>query len=327
MKTLIKRSAQIVVLALALLAAGWAGAIEFKSIVVFGGSVSDSGNIFALTGMANKPPYSELDAFLIPTGAYAVGGHHTSNGPTWIEQFARPLGLSRYVQPAFQGSSRFAANYAVAGARSTDVALTLDMPEQIAAFLSDHGGVAPSDALYVIDFGGNDVRDALAAGDPTIVTNALGALADKLNVLFAAGARKFLVLNVADIGQIPSIRILDTFFPGAAQTATLLTQGFNAGLDAIIASLTAIPGVEVAKLDVFATVNVLIAHPAEFGLTNVTSACITPNVAPFACKRPDKFLFWDGIHPTKAVQAIFAQEAAEVLETEKQGSEINVATK
>ncbi len=158
------------VLALALLIPTWAGAIEFKRIVVFGRSVSDLGNFFSLTGITNKPPYDDVDLFLVPTGPYSVGGHHFSNGTTWIEQFARPLGLGRYVRPAFQGSSPHATNYAFGGARARDVAETLDMPEQSAAFLNDVQNRAPSDALYVIDFGGNDVRDALAAGDPESLT-------------------------------------------------------------------------------------------------------------------------------------------------------------
>jgi outer membrane lipase/esterase len=90
-----------------------------------------------------------------------------------------------------------------------------------------------------------------------------------------------------------------------------LTDDFNDGLDDIIASLSA--GAEVAVLDVFGTVNQLITTPFLFGLTNVVDACVTPNVPPFSCKRPDEFLFWDGIHPTKAVHAIFAAEAANVL--------------
>jgi hypothetical protein len=90
------------VLALMLLTAGWAEAITFNRIVVFGGSVSDSENFFALYGFANKRPYDQLDAFLVPSGAYAVGVRHSSNGLTWIEQFARTLGLSRHVQQ--QGS-------------------------------------------------------------------------------------------------------------------------------------------------------------------------------------------------------------------------------
>ena len=287
--------------------------ITFDSIVVFGGSVSDSGNAFALTGISNRPPYDQLDPFLVPTGPYSKGGNHFSNGATWVELYANPRGLARSVNPAFRGSSPYATNYAVGAARSTDVPGTFDMPEQIAAFLNDFGGIAPSDALYVIDFGGNDVRDALASGNPAILSNALQAIADNVGLLYAAGARKFLFLNVANIGRLPAVLILDQLFPGASAAATALTLGFNSGLDVIIGGLSLAPGAEVELLDVFETVEDLIADPQAYGLSNVVNACITPNVPPFTCKNEDEYLFWDGIHPTKTVQVIFAQEAADVL--------------
>jgi phospholipase/lecithinase/hemolysin len=308
------------VLAFALFTPNWAQAITFDSIVVFGGSVSDSGNAFVLSGITNRPPYDKVDDFLVPTGPYTKGGNHFSNGATWVEQYAKSRGLARSVNPAFRGSSPHATNYAVGGARSTDVALTFDMPEQVAAFLSDHGNVAPSDALYVIDFGGNDVRDALAllatgdmAGAQKIIQDALNSIAFHVSLLYAAGARKFLFLNVANIGRLPSVLILDSLFPGAAAAATALTSLFNDGLDMIIDALSLAPGAEVAVLDVFLTVEALIADPQAHGLSNVANACIMPNVPPFTCKKEDEYLFWDGIHPTKAVQAIFAQEAAAVL--------------
>ncbi len=215
------------VLAVALLIPTWVGAIEFKRIVVFGGSVSDPGNFFALTGITNEPPYDDLDPFLVPTGPYSIGGHHFSNGATWIEQFARPLGLSRYVPPAFRGSSPHATNYAVGGARARDVPDTLDMTEQVATFLNDLRNRAPSDALFVIDFGGNDVRDALAAGNPGILNDALDAIAGNVAALYAVGARKFLFLTVANIGSLPSVQILDDMVPAeVAEAATELTIAF-----------------------------------------------------------------------------------------------------
>jgi phospholipase/lecithinase/hemolysin len=301
-------------LVVTLLAPNCAQAITFESIVVFGGSISDSGNAFAVIKQANKPPYDELDQFLIPTGPYAKGGHHFSNGPTWIEQFARKFKLNRSVQPAFASSNRHATNYAVGAARARDEGMNVNMPDQVAAFLSDFDNIAPSDALYVIDFGGNDVRDALLDPNPgLVIQEALNSIAANLGLLYNAGARKFLVVNVVDIGVIPSIRILDSLFPGAAQAASVLSQLFNSGLDNVLAFLGVLPGVEIAVLDVYATVNDLISNPGDFDLTEVEQPCITPNVRPFTCKKPDKFLFWDGVHPTKAVHAIFAQQAAEVL--------------
>jgi phospholipase/lecithinase/hemolysin len=302
------------VLTMVLLVPQWVQAMTFDSIVVFGGSVSDSGNAFALTGISNRPPYDQLDAFLVPTGPYSKGGNHFSNGATWVEQYANPRGLARSVNPAFSGSSPHATNYAVGGARSTDVPLTFNMPEQVEAFLKDVGGIAPSGALYVIDFGGNDVRDALESGNLAILNNALQAIADNVGVLYSAGARKFLFLNVANIGRLPSVLILDSMLPqDVATAATALTVGFNMGLDLIISALSLAPLAEVALLDVFQTVEDLIADPQAYGLTDVVDACITPDRPPFSCQNEDQFLFWDGIHPTKTVQAIFAEEAADVL--------------
>ena len=313
------------VLALALAAPDWASAqTSFRRIVVFGTSLSDPGNAFALVGGTSTPPDYAFDptpgVYLVPTQPYARGGHHFSNGATWIEQFARPLGLAGSVRPAFHGSAG-ATNFAVGGARANDVTSPFGLSGQVSAFLAalGEGNQAPSDALYVIEMGGNDLRDALAAlrDDPTFVTSfdilndAAGSIRSNVVRLRDRGARKFLVWTAPNIGVIPAVTALGA---SAAAAANFLTAAvFN---PALVGQLTAVSGIEITWLDVYTKLNQIVAPPnpgAAFGLTNVTDACIQPKVPPFECKNPDEYLFWDGIHPTTAVHGIIAQQAATTL--------------
>lgn len=307
-----------VMLAFVTAAAPAAGRVPYAGIVVFGTSLSDSGNAFELWGATNTPPDYLLDPLLVPSAPYARGGQHFSNGPTWVEQFARSIGLAGSVRPAFVGSNPDATNYAVGAARARDDRINVNLPEQASSFLQQSGGMAAPDALYVIEIGGNDVRDALVEyasgrdGGP-ILRAANESIATSIQTLHGAGARTFLVWRTPNIGRTPALRALDQVNPGAAQLATLVTQAFNQGLDGIVAQLEALPGIEIDRLDAYALIEKLVARPADFGLTNVTRACLTPTIAPFSCQTPDEFLFWDGIHPTRAVHAITAREAGHAL--------------
>jgi phospholipase/lecithinase/hemolysin len=305
----------IAVLAFATATIRTAAQEPFASIVAFGASLSDSGNAFALRGGTNTPPDYLLDPLLVPSAPYARGGHHFTNGATWIEQFARSQGLAGSVRPAYQDSG-YGTNYAVGAARAYEDGLNVNLSAQVEAFLGKVGGVAPSDALYTIEMGGNDIRDALVAfpnGHGAILQAANIAIANNIAALYGAGARTFIVWRAPNVGLTPAIRGLDTISPGAAQLAAGLTQAFNAGLDGVVAQLSALPGIRIVRLDAFRLLQDLVDDPDAFGLTDVTSACVTPGIPPFTCDRPDEFLFWDGIHPSKAVHAIIAQEAASAL--------------
>lgn len=305
---------------LALSLAGTASAAEqtYSGMVVFGTSLSDPGNGFAIRGGTNTPPAYALDFPYVPNAPYARGGHHLSNGETWVEQLAKPLGLARNAQPAFRGSNPNASNYAVDRARAYDDGINVNLSTQVARFLEDHGGVAAPGSLYVIEIGSNDVRDALAAyvlgGDGSIILQrALSSIGANFVELYAAGAREFLVTNVPDLALTPSVRILDQIHAGAgiAPLAHTLVVSFNANLAGVWSQLPA--DAHLVQLDVFHKLNDVIAHPAAFGFTNVTAPCITPDVPPFTCQHPDHYLFWDGIHPTQAGHAVMAREAYSVL--------------
>jgi phospholipase/lecithinase/hemolysin len=303
------------------LSAPVAAQAPFSGIVVFGTSLSDPGNAFALRGGTNTPPNYLLDPLLVPSAPYARGGHHFSNGATWVEQFARSRGLAGTVRPAYLASPSPATNFAVAAARAREDGQNLNLQAQVDAFLQQGGGVAAPGNLYVIEMGGNDIRDAFAAyvrggGPPAasqIIYDANVSIASAIVRLYTAGARQFLVWRAPNVGLTPAIRALDSVSPGAAFLAGQLSQGFNGGLDGVVGQLSTLPGVSLTRLDAEGILNRLVNTPAQFGLTNVTTACVTPDVAPFTCQSPDEFLYWDGIHPTEAVHAILAQETASAL--------------
>ena len=292
-----------------------ASAQQPSQIVVFGDSLSDPGNAFALFGTASTAPDYGLDPFLIPSAPYARGGHHFQNGATWVEQLARPLGLSTSVQAAFQLSNPGATNFAVGGARARTIATGVNLPAQVQAYLQQSGG-ARADALYVIAVGGNDVRDALFAYSKgqdggIVLGQAIGSIANAIGTLYAAGARKFLVWNAADIGRTPAVRSAGAL---AAGQASQIAHGYNVNLAFVLGNLpNALAGIEVVQFDAFGLITEIAENGSTFGLTNVTSACLTPNGAPFACHTPNEFLFWDGIHPTVAVHAIIAGRISALL--------------
>jgi phospholipase/lecithinase/hemolysin len=197
-------------------------------LVTFGGSLSDTGNAFTFLSdpaiprsdcgvPQGVPPYDALDDFLVPDGPYAKGGHHFSNGATWVEGVARALALAGNARPALTNSGKAASNYAAGGARAVAhddwvAACRYNLPAQVGAYLADFPQTS-AHSLIAMEIGGNDVRDALLAAsvgqDPApIIQSALASVGNSVGALYAAGARKFVLLNIPDPAKAPSVRML-----------------------------------------------------------------------------------------------------------------------
>jgi len=220
----------------------------YSGSIAFGDSLTDTGNKYADTGLSNTPPYDLLDAMRVPDGPYTRGGLHHSNGATWIEVFARPLGLGGVVRPALRNPG-VATNYAYGGARARagspepdlvpgclEPNSNLHFPGQVMKFLADFNYSVPDDALYVVFVGGNDIVDAVRAlrCDQTgvasvgIIGAALSSVSENIAALYMAGARKFLVLNAPDLGLAPAFNP-PLNIPQAAGFGTCFSLLYNFG--------------------------------------------------------------------------------------------------
>ncbi|HSN22461.1 MAG TPA: SGNH/GDSL hydrolase family protein [Usitatibacter sp.] len=300
--------------------------------MVFGDSLSDSGNTFfagqchhtAGTHNNNVPPGYDLDDLLTPNAAYARGGHHFTNGPTWIEDVAKALGSGVNANPAFGSDNPLATNYAFSGARAHDrdggTEVCKDLGYQVTAFLDDFGGTAPSGTLYVIEVGGNDINDATTAAaililsgsapSDAIATVAPGlvaaaqSVAGRIEQLHAAGARNFLVLEAPDLGMAPAVLGI----PGLSGVATYLSTFYNTYLDLALDGEVGLDGIDLQRFSFFTAI-----HQIAGSFTDITTPCVMPDVAPFVCANPDGHLFWDAIHPTEAAHALIAEKVEAFL--------------
>ena len=85
----------------------------------------------------------------------------------------------------------------------------------------------------------------------------------------------------------------------------VITFGFNQTLQAEAASLQKSLGVQIHIADVQTLFQNVLANPASFGFTNVTTGAINSSLT------GNGSLFWDAEHPTTAADALIAQVAAE----------------
>ena len=274
-----------------LLALAGARADAYDALYVFGDSLSDVGNISLATGGA------------IPGPSYADG--RFSNGPNYVDDLSLGLGLGPAL-PSLAGGK----DYAYGGARLTGVPVPPTVPVQVASYLGANP-VADANGLYVLFGGANDLIARLG-GDATVsVPAAVGALAGQIDNLYAAGGREFLTPNLPSLGLIPQFNADAT----AAAAADALTAQFNALYAAALNDLEATrPGLALHRVDVAGLFAAVAANPLAYGLDNVADPA-APGLSPGAANYDsslivpdaDRYLFWDGLHPTRTGHALLAQ--------------------
>jgi phospholipase/lecithinase/hemolysin len=232
----------------------WADDDDIERIFFFGDSLSDSGNAYLESGkLTTQPPYT-IDE-IVPTYPYDIRGFQFSNGKTWARIFAKALETRDSGKASLKEPRRY-TNYAYGGARARQFGDRPSAVEQLAQYANDFPGSADEEDLYVIQFGGNDLRDVFAGeGTPEeIISAALQTKAFVIMQLYTKGARNFLVANVPDISFSPAVKlqVLQDFglmgAPMVLEGISNLVKGYNEQLNGIQRT---------AKRDSFPAENVL----------------------------------------------------------------------
>ncbi len=280
-----------------------AGSDDFSRVITFGDSLSDNGNLFALTGGTSpaSPPYFN--------GRF-------SNGPVWIEQLFGPMNAP------FRGTGvNGNVNVAFGGARADSDPNLLNpaipgVPTQIAAFATTFGGTIGANDLVTVWAGANDIFQIFPPyGTPTLpqITassiEAAGDQVENVQTLIGLGARTILVPNLPDLGASPAFNTSPTSQAGGSEASRAYNDALDSGLKALAA---ATPGVNIIQMDVAAAFRVILANPGAFGFTNVTQACLNTATGT-VCANPNSYLFWDSVHPTQAGHALLALYASLLL--------------
>ena len=147
-----KRSILVSFLAFLLISVSHALA-GYSSLFVFGDSLSDSGNNALVLKQVTPVPISGNS--FIPTYPYASGRY--ANDKVWAQIVASSLGLS--ANPSLAGGTDYAFGGALTG--TTPPGFPPSLETQVGSFLSQDGPMIPSNALYVVEGGGDDARYAL----------------------------------------------------------------------------------------------------------------------------------------------------------------------
>jgi phospholipase/lecithinase/hemolysin len=288
-----------------------AHAQDYTSIVVFGDSLSDTGNFADLT----QAKYSVRIPG--PDENYA-DGRFTDGDLTmpmaqkyfglWIEQFAALLPSQPHIKNSLDGGT----NYAYGNARngngvttvtfgpSNSLSVTVNnIGQQVTDYLATSPGISDK-TLFAVWGGANDVLNATSPGDVV-----KGLIAQLINIqhLIDAGATQFVIPNLPPLGSTPVFNSSPA--EGAAATAgsVLYNQLLAEGIS-ILCDINRGKHLHIVQLDIFSLFNRIVAHPGLFGLTNVN----TPAQGD-ATVDPDTYLFWDTLHPTTRGHNIVAVKA------------------
>lgn len=274
----------------------WAAA-AFNSLYTFGDSLLDAGDSpFAVTSI-----YKLLNNICDPSHPCPpYDGGRLSNGPVTSEYMATSLFPGGVTDTNFRsyavgGATTGIGNVGDEGSATDSGFLKLPgMKQELDDYMKDSGGNADPNGLYLL-WGGGD--DYLTRNSPVAAAQNIGGY---VSALAAAGAKHFLVPNLADLGHTPLARDEDE--ESQAQAYTLV---FNTELATQLGNVSSnFPTTNIHQFDTYSFLNNVLQNPANYGFTDTQNPCVTLLI--FSCSNEAGHLYWDTVHPTTRAHAFLA---------------------
>jgi phospholipase/lecithinase/hemolysin len=281
-------------------------AYALNSIIVFGDSLSDNGNLYEYMQhqLPESPPYYK---------------GHFSDGCVWIERVAR-MYYGKEMKAHFLDYAFGGAGVMLPEEEDEDVLFTFK--KEIDSYLMTHDDKADPNALFVVWIGANNYLGLSEDKEETLNSVLLGL---KINVkrLIDAGAKHILIVNLPDLGIIPAARAFNAVdllkYYSAEHNARLINMVNNFKVQ--------YPDVEWIDLDVYAKLHDVLEHQENYEFDNVKDPCLSmtasmnklipsrstvlnmassdmhTNAPEAGCK---KYLFFDLVHPTAQAHIMLA---------------------
>lgn len=249
----------------------------------FGDSLSDTGNAYIASGRTFPPePYFE--------GRF-------SNGRVWVEHVAAAEGRRDDAAARLDGGN----NYAVGGAETNQLSI------QLGALLGREGFFFNfnDDDLVTLWIGGNDLLNG-SDGDPEAMVE---RVEDFIDFLAARNCRRIIVNNLPDLSRVPG----EIGTPNAAETRAR-TVNYNTRLFAMIAGKQS-SQLAITTLDIFSFFETVPLGMQAFGFDDITRPAYNEDTGAVV-DDPDRYAFWDELHPTAAVHRLIGQIAIQALAAE-----------
>ncbi|MCE7975463.1 MAG: hypothetical protein DYG92_14260 [Leptolyngbya sp. PLA1] len=340
--------AALAVLSLSILSGVAVAEPAFTRIVVFGDSLSDTGNTRALGLSRPENPFYSNGRWTNDRENTAIPRMNMQTASftgVWHERLADLIiGPGGRAINSRAGGAR-ATNYAYGGATTAegivtrrvlgrDIEIGRNMGTQVRDYVSTLGaGGAPVDNLYVLWGGGNDLRDRAMAPRPTAealaatARTAVSNIESQIRLLsdHVPRGREITVLwpNVPPLELTPEGRALPAAARTALADATALFKSEQ--LHAFNRLKEAAPNVVVRTMDVHGMFDQLVRgrlwwNPGDttrniVSAGDFSAAFFNPQRNPAVAGRinPDDYVFWDQLHPTSRVHFLLGSYAQHMV--------------